>query len=78
MSTVEPGTVVELSASQWAYGDGPLRLQVDRVREDLSRYYDAHVWLEGFRVDEAGVPIEWTQALVPVDVLSQHTNGARS
>jgi hypothetical protein len=75
VSTIEPGTIVELSAGQWAYGDGPLRLRVDRVRDDLSIYYDDRIWLEGHRLDEAGVPVEWLQALVSVDVLDHHPNG---
>jgi hypothetical protein len=78
MTTIQPGAVLELGAGEWAYGDGPLRLQVDRVRDDLSRYYDDKVWVEGYALDDSGTPVDWTQALVPVDVLTRHTNGARS
>jgi hypothetical protein len=68
---VAAGTVLELSAAQWAYGDGPLRLRVDRDRADLSIYYDDCRWLEGWRIDDAGVPVQWLQALVPVAVILQ-------
>jgi hypothetical protein len=68
---VQAGTVLELSASQWAYGDGPLWLRVERDRADLSRYYDDQRWLEGWRLDDAGVPVEWIQALVPTAVLAE-------
>lgn len=73
---VPPDTVLELGAGQWRYGDGPLRMRVDRVRHDLSRYYDDQVWLEGWRLDEAGVPVEQVQALVPVRVLPRCPDSA--
>jgi hypothetical protein len=66
---VPAGTVLELSASQWKYGDGPLTLRVQRERADLSIYYDDQIWVQGWRLDAAGAPIEWLQALVPVDVI---------
>jgi hypothetical protein len=71
------GTVLHLSAAQWQYGDGPLTLQVERDRADLSIYYDNLRWLEGWRLDDAGVPVEWLQALVPVEVILQQVNGAK-
>jgi hypothetical protein len=71
------GTVLELAASKWAYGDGPLRLRVVRDRVDLSIYYDNLRWLEGWRLDDAGVAVEWLQALLPVEVILQQTNGTR-
>jgi hypothetical protein len=77
VTTIQPGAVLELGADQWAYGDGPPRLRVDRVRDDLSRYYTDRVWLEGYKLDDSGTPIEWTQALVPVDVLTHRQNGDR-
>jgi hypothetical protein len=73
---VQHGTVLELSATQWMYGDGPLRLQVERERLDLSMYYADQRWVEGWRLDDAGVAAEWVQALVPIDVLAAHSNGA--
>jgi hypothetical protein len=69
------GTVLELAASQWAYGDGPLRLRVVRDRADLSRYYANQRWIEGWRLDDAGAPVEWIQALVPVEVLTNQVTG---
>lgn len=62
---VPVGTVLELAADQWEYGDGPLRLRVTRVRHDLSRYYAGErVWIEGVRLDRDGSPIGCVQALV--------------
>jgi hypothetical protein len=66
---VRPGTVLELSAAQWKYGDGPLTLRVERDRPDLSQFYANEAWVEGWRLDDAGVPVEWMQALVPIQVL---------
>lgn len=67
---VPPGTVLQLAAEQWQYADGPLRLRVLRVRHELSRYYDGrHVWIEGLRLDDAGRPGAFVQALVRIDAL---------
>jgi hypothetical protein len=71
---VPVGTVLELSASQWMYGDGPLTIRVERERPDLSRYYDHHVWIEGYRVDDAGIAVQWVQALVLVEVILEQVN----
>lgn len=65
------GTVLELAASQWKYGDGPLRIRVERDRPDLSRYYEDKVWIEGWRLDETDTPVEWMQALVSVQALAE-------
>ncbi|HEY2949499.1 MAG TPA: hypothetical protein VGJ53_14080 [Micromonosporaceae bacterium] len=35
---VPRGTVLELSASHWRYGDGEPTLRVERERPDLSRW----------------------------------------
>lgn len=72
---VAPGAVVELSASQWACGDGPLVLKIERDRPDLSRYYEDQLWLEGWRLDDAGVAVEWVQSLVPIAVLLHKLDG---
>jgi hypothetical protein len=74
---VRPGLVLELSASQWKYGDGPLKVRVERERLDLSQYYADERWIEGWRLDGSGVPVEWVQALVPIQVLTQQSNGPR-
>jgi hypothetical protein len=74
---VHPGIVLDLAASQWEYGDGPLRLRVERERVDLSIYYDDRRWVEGWRLDDAGAVVGWTQALVPTRVLIELANGAR-
>lgn len=64
---VPAGTVLTLAADQWRYSYGEaLTLTVERVREELSRYYDAEVWIEGY--DRAG---QWRQALVPIAVLRE-------
>lgn len=61
---IEPGALLDLASDQWQYGDGPLRVLVERVRHDLSRYYDGKVWIEGVRLDAQGRPIGPVQALV--------------
>lgn len=67
---VAPGTVLDLTAGQWEYGDGPLRLRVVRVLGHLSRYYDGRkIWIDGVRLDEGGLPVEAMQILVRTDAL---------
>lgn len=63
---------LKLGADQWDHGDGPLTIRVERVRHDLSRYYyGAKVWVEGYRLDDAGVPVEWLQALIATQLLAE-------
>jgi len=65
---IPPGTVVELPAGTWRHGDGRLRLRVERVLYELSRFYTNEVWLEGTRLDPIR-PGDWIQALVRIDAL---------
>jgi hypothetical protein len=65
--TIEPGAVLDLTADQWEFSDGPLRIRVIRVLDHLSRYYDgSKLWIDGVRLDERGLPVEHLQVLVRV------------
>jgi len=68
---VVAGDVLRLRPGDWRYGDGELLLQVERVRDELSRYYEGQwVWVEGYRLDPAASAPRWTQALVRAEALS--------
>jgi len=82
-----PGTVLDLGADDWRYGDQRLRLMVEFVRLDLSRYYDNEwVWISGQRLARDGSPLGHLDALVRVAALpggpttdgngTSHGNGA--
>jgi hypothetical protein len=65
---IAPGAVLELTADQWEFSDGPLRIRVIRVLNHLTRYYDGKkVWIDGVRLDETDLPIEHLQVLIRVD-----------
>ena len=64
------GVVVRLPPGTWRYGDGELILYVERVRHDLSRYYDDRVWLEGVRLTRSGTPADRVQVLVDIAALT--------
>ena len=71
---VPADTVLTLRSQDWRWhgvDDGDLVLRVVRVRDDLSRYADGEVWIEGDRLDAAGQVIGWFQALVKVAALPQ-------
>jgi hypothetical protein len=72
---IAAGMTLRLAAEEWKYGDGPLVLRVDRIRWDLSRYYDDEVWLTGHRLDANGIPTDYVQALVRVAVLRRAGTG---
>jgi hypothetical protein len=65
---IPAGTVVELPPGTWRYGDGLLRLRVERVLHELSRFYTDEVWLEGTRLDPLR-PGQWIQVLARIDAL---------
>jgi len=65
---IPPGTVVELPPGTWRHGDGLLRLRVERVLHELSRFYTDEVWLEGTRMDPIR-PGDWIQVLARIDAL---------
>ena len=65
------GSVLELASGQWRYDgqDQAVRIQVQRVRTELSRWYSGEwVWVEG-PVSVAGGPVGWRQILVRVDAI---------
>ncbi|MEU5552851.1 hypothetical protein ABZ738_24040 [Micromonospora sp. NPDC047793] len=68
--TVSPGDVVHLREFDHQHGDSPLRLQITRVRLDLSTWYDGQwVWLEGTEIRPDGQVGLHRQVLVRVAVL---------
>lgn len=71
MPDVPPGTELHLADADWRYGPGPLWLRVQRVRRDISGYYDGReVWIDGWRLDPyTGVPVAAVQALVRISAL---------
>jgi len=70
----DPGQILDLQAGDVRYRSAPPRFRVQRVREDISRWYDgAWVWLEGHELHPtAGHPMLWLQILVAVDAIERH------
>jgi hypothetical protein len=71
------GRVLEIPAGKCRYRDGVLVLRVQRVRLDISQWYDGlWVWVEG---DElvGGYRLRWTQALVHVAACQSAANAER-
>lgn len=67
------GQVLTLEGAEVRYRHAPLRLQVSRVREDISGWYGGEwVWLEGRELDATGYPISWQQVLVAVVAVERH------
>jgi hypothetical protein len=67
-ATIETGAVVECPAGTWKFTGSPhtLFLRIDRVRDDLSCYYDDEIWVEGQQLAHDGTPMGPMQALVAV------------
>jgi hypothetical protein len=64
---IPQGTVLTLQSGDWKSGTGTLRLQVNRVMNEV-RHEPGWVWVEGTRHDnERGR--HWLQALVRIDAL---------
>jgi len=71
------GQVLALDGSEVRYRRAPLRLQVSRVREDISGWYGGEwVWLEGRELDATGHPISWQQVLVAVVAVERHADAS--
>ncbi|HET6215300.1 MAG TPA: hypothetical protein VFE14_20715 [Micromonosporaceae bacterium] len=72
MEAVAPGDVIHLGPRDWQHSDGAqLRLQVERVRSDLSRYEDVEwVWIEGYDIDDAGLPVGWRAVKVRIAAIT--------
>jgi len=68
---IPAGTVLELPPGTWRHGEGVLRIRVERVLHELSRYYHEEIWIEGTRLHEDGSPDQWIQVLVRVDALPE-------
>jgi hypothetical protein len=67
---IVPGAVLDLTADQYEFSIGPLRVRVIRVLDHLSRYYDGDkIWIDAVRLDESGLPFESMQILVRVGAL---------
>ena len=65
------GSVLELAPDQWRYGnrEHAVRVQVERVMPELSRWYSGKwVWVEG-PASIAGGPEERRQILVRIDAI---------
>ncbi|HEY0701074.1 MAG TPA: hypothetical protein VGD43_25085 [Micromonospora sp.] len=66
-----PGTLLELRSQDWRYGRHQLRLRVERMRHDLSHYYDRQwVWIIGEALGVDGTPQGRMEVLVRVAALS--------
>jgi len=65
-----PHTILKLRKEDWRYGGHDLLLRVERVRHDLSTYYDNEwVWITGDSLRSDGSTEGRTVALVRVAVL---------
>lgn len=68
-----PGTILELRKDDWRYGGRDLVLRVERVRHDLSHYYDNEwVWITGESLGADGRPRGRMEVLVRVSALGQN------
>lgn len=69
-----PGQILELRAGDVRYRSAPQRFLVQRVREDISGWYDGDwVWLEGYALHPtAGHRMIWLQILVAVNAIERH------
>lgn len=66
------GQVLDLAGAEVRYRGCGLRLRLDRVRLDISGWYDgAWVWVEGQQLDGSGRPVGWQQALVAVAAIER-------
>ena len=66
---IPEGTLIDIPEGKWKYGNGRLRLRVQRVLNELSQFYGGtEVWIEGARYVEDRPP-RHTQVLVRVDAL---------
>lgn len=65
---IDPGTVIECPPGSWKFAGSPytLFLKVEKVRDDLSAFYQGEVWLEGQQLARDGTPMGRLQALVTV------------
>lgn len=65
------GKVLTLGRGDWRYGGRRLRLRVEQVRHDLSRYYNNEwVWITGQALGPDDAPEGHTQALVRVAAIA--------
>jgi hypothetical protein len=66
------GDVLDFASGEVRYRQAALRLQVSRVRVDISGWYGGGwVWLEGRELDPSGHPISWQQVLVSVAAIER-------
>jgi len=68
---IDAGNVIECPPGSWKFTGSPhtLFLRVEKVRDDLSGFYDGEVWLEGQQLARDGTPLGRLQALVTVDLI---------
>jgi len=66
---IGPGNVIECPPGSWKFAGSPhtLFLKVEKVRDDLSEFYDGEVWIEGQQLAHDGTPMGPLQALVTVE-----------
>lgn len=69
----QPGEELHLQAGECRYHGGAFVLRVERPRPDLSSYYDGlWLWLEGWRLDENGLPQGQAQFLVSTGAINRN------
>jgi hypothetical protein len=63
---IRPGAILECPPGSWKFTTSPatLFLLVERVREDLSHYYEGQVWIEGEQLARDGTPLGHMEALI--------------
>ena len=66
---IDAGAVIECPPGSWKFAGSPytLWLKVEKVRDDLSAFYDGEVWLEGQQLAHDGTPLGRLQALVSLE-----------
>jgi hypothetical protein len=66
---IAPGAVIECPPGSWKSTGSPhtLFLRVHQVRDDLSKFYDGEVWIEGIQLARDGTPLGPMQALIKLE-----------
>jgi hypothetical protein len=66
------GTVIDVGPEEVRYRGRPLKMRIDDYLPEISQWYDGEwVWVQGYELDEADVPISWVQALVRTSLFAK-------
>jgi hypothetical protein len=65
------GMIIEVGPDDVRYRDRPLKMRIDEFLPEISQWYDGEwVWVNGYELNDADVPIAWVQALVRTNLFT--------